>query len=277
MKLRPNLPALALAAILFSNLPLAAQDHIFKSSYFHLNDSNYFLFGVPGTGPKPLNYGEYGNQVKFRVSVRYNVVPFSNDGAGSGVYAAFNQHSFWHLYESSAPFFDNNYNPQFYFYFDGADVGGPEYGMQGFIDHESNGRDGGESRSWNRFGVTLYVGDYERSPVFGYFRFWEPFGVASENRDLPQYAGQGEVSVSWQPFIRQHYPLGAAGINLRSRIAGKGLIQNIELNGFLDPDALGLGKVTPSLMIQVFYGTGEDLLTYDEARFALRVGFSMLR
>lgn len=260
-------------------IAVAAQ---FGSRYFDLSEPNYFI--TAREKPKrTLQPGESVNQVKFRVALRYPIVSFAGRGGESGFYLGYRQDSFWHLWEESAPFFDNNYNPHVYFNFDGLDVVDSDWApsIRVALDHQSNGRDGPESRSWNRVIAGLDLGNYHRTPIFGHIRFWRPFSVSDQNTDIVDWAGRGEVSVSLQPLVHHGYGLGALGARLTSRVGGQDLVRNTEISLFLGSRIIGRsplaripGSFNASLMAQYFSGSAENLLTYRSARSVWRLGIA---
>lgn len=262
-----------------------------SSRRFNLTEPNYFLFAFQNKSEKrSLDPFEYQRQIKFRVALRYHAVAIGQ--YDTGLHAAYTQNSFWHLWEPSAPFFDNNYNPQAILYLDSRHYRGDHWwrpSVRAFVEHESNGRDGQFSRGWNRYGAGVDFGNPDSSWFYSTVRAWDTFGVADDNRDLADYAGRGEVTMSWQPLVKRCAAgdgcgLGALGMSLKSRVAGKDPVMNVELNGYL-----GLGgyqtlrgqqpgkAVNVSLMGQYFHGRGENLLTYKERRSELRLGFATVQ
>ncbi len=248
---------------------------IFASRFFNILEPNYFITGVPGIGRgfRPGSSGDLASQVKFRVAFRYELASFAENAVG--IFAGYRQNSFWHLFEPSAPFFDNNYNPMLF-----ARVGIKENcelcsstALRAFVEHESNGRDGADSRSWNRIGLQYDFGD-RSEPIYMYLKHWKAWGVAPENRDLPDRAGRGEVGFVLQPWVDGEPRAGQWMAELKLRIDGKPFVASSEIDLFFDLPAKWL---TSALMVQLFHGTGEDLRTYDRRRTSLRVGLATVR
>jgi len=259
--------------------------------YFDQLEPNYFLvhpgFGQGESDRPPL---ENSNQVKFRVSLRYQAVDLFGRRAGndSGVYLSYTQNSFWHLYDESAPFFDNNYKPAGFLNLSLNDLPGlrralrlPEpaaLAVEIGIRHESNGRDGLANRSWNRLTGTLRAGRPATSLLAGSLSLWHAWGIADENADLLGFAGRGEANLFIAPF---HDRVGNAQtlvLHARSRLLGNDLVSNVEVNTYYGlPSWLGGNIFTPSLVVQVFSGYAENLLTYNERRTVARFGIAVLR
>ena len=115
--------------------------------YFSLYRDNYFIAGIPlGQEIKRTN-----SDVKFQVSIAQrltkSVLPFN-----TYLFLTYTQKCFWNVFEESLPMHDLNFNPGI-----GLSklliVKGHMIGKATLlIEHESNGRDGDASRSWNMQG-----------------------------------------------------------------------------------------------------------------------------
>ena len=246
-----------------------------KSRFFNFHEPNYFIGGFAGRTGEPQNYQE---QIKFLVAVRYRLLGRSADE--SGLYAYFQQRSFWNLWEESAPFWDNNYNPGVLLYWDGADVGRlwDRLGL-GLVlfEHESNGRDSLSSRSWNRVGGRIDIGNEDSDPLVARIKGWLIVSLDEDhNSDLADYAGRGEVVLEWR--LRRdekgHRSLGDLGVMLKARVGGSSVVRSTELNAFWKPSALPLNS---SLMLQWFHGRAEALLDYRNHHNVMRIGLAMVR
>ena len=113
--------------------------------YFGLYRDNYFIFGPPiGRKPTAAN-----TNIKFQISIAQkltkNTLPW-----GTYLYLYYTQKVFWNVLQNSMPMTDLNFNP-------GIGLAKPIFIKNRFIgkinlqlEHESNGRDGLESRSWER-------------------------------------------------------------------------------------------------------------------------------
>lgn len=258
--------------------------------YFDLNQDNYFLGGVSGRSADrdPM---EYASQVKFRVSVRYKVIDWLRCGrCGSGLSATYTQNSFWHLYDPSGPFFDNNYSPGVLAYHDFAERGPSEpAGVDGApsprgwrpavyasVSHESNGRELPFSRGWNRVSVGASLGAVNETPVSGSLTGWHAFGIEDTNADLVDYAGRGAAEVYAHPFMRSSEEPGWLTLHVRSHVFGRTPVTNVEANAMVFPWS-GSRLLTPALTVQLFSGYAEHLLTYDERRTVVRFGLAISR
>lgn len=249
------------------------------SKNFNLFDVNYFALGFEGRedGRPPF---ENANQVKFRVSLRYKLVNLSRcDSCRSGIYAAYTQNSFWHLYDDSGPFFDNNYSPGLLVYKAIDEGSEPNYrGVTVYVGafHESNGLKGESSRGWNRVVAGASLGTVHHTRFSGALSLWHPWGMEATNADLVDYAGRGELMMYFQPYARGGDG-GWLALQVRSRLFGSRAVNNVEVNAIVDlPGPVGR-YFASSGFVQLFSGYAENLLTYNERRTVLRAGIALLR
>jgi Phospholipase A1 len=144
-----------------------------ESRAFTLTEPNFFVTGFGGASCSECDPSENAlKQVRFRVALRYRLAGSTNVQSQTGLYFTYRQNSFWHLYEESAPFFDNNYSPgsMFYWELDRDSAWSPA--IRAFVQHESNGRDGAASRGWNQAGLGLDLGHPETTPLYGTVAAW---------------------------------------------------------------------------------------------------------
>jgi outer membrane phospholipase A len=250
------------------------------SRYFDLFDVNYFAAGLSGSEENrdPL---ESANQIKFHVAFRYKVIDWRRCGdCRSGLYLTYAQTSFWHLYDASAPFFDNNYSPGGLAYValgsrSKERTGGPAV-FGGFL-HESNGRDFPQSRGWNRWVGGASIGAVNRTRVSGSLAAWHALALEPTNHDLVDYAGRGEIEVFVQPFLKDSAHVGPVSLQLRSRLLGRQPVTNLEANLLVHLTGGAERWFTPSLFVQLFSGYAENLLTYQEKRTVVRAGVALVQ
>lgn len=262
------------AAVLAGTGPIPGQG---QSKYFNLSDVNYFSVGSDGPADDrpPM---ENANQIKFRIALRYRIAgPAKCDSCRTGLYALYSQTSFWHLWDDSAPFFDNNYSPgalaSYALGRDGGDFKGVV--LFGGIVHESNGQPGTFSRGWQRTVVGASLGAVGQTNVSGTLALWNAWGVEPTNHDLVDYAGRGELTLFYQPYLdnRDGAPVT---VEMRTRLLGARAVNNVELNVLVDVPGIRR-YVPPQIFMQLFSGYAENLLTYNEKRTVVRVGLGLLR
>lgn len=111
-------------------------------------------------------------------------------GLGEKISFAYAQNSWWQITQDSAPFRESNYRPELYV---SAPVPFADELKIGAM-HESNGKGGEESRSWNRLYVqsTWSAGGFSITP-----RAWYAFWLDRTNEDIADYMGYGDLRASY--------------------------------------------------------------------------------
>ena len=123
-----------------------------KLSYFTLFRDNYFIGGTT-LGHRPTSTN---SDVKFQLSVAQrltkSMLPFN-----SFLFIMYTQKTFWNVFQKSLPMHDMNFNPGIGF--GHFIVHHDKYIGKGYLiyEHESNGRDSTQSRSWNRITLSASV------------------------------------------------------------------------------------------------------------------------
>jgi outer membrane phospholipase A len=227
----------------------------------------YFLVG-----------GDGGLNAKFQISLRFRLfddhgrlarrLPWIDD-----LYLSFSQTALWDLGELSKPFKDSSYRPRlFYGNYDLArDFGGKlRLGVETGIGHESNGKEGDDSRSYNMLYVrpTLTWGDPD-----GLRAYFAPlihnYIAESDNPDIEHYRGY----VDWLFGVGSKGGLDFWGVLRKGTRSDFG---SIELNASYPLSKLSGGDLTGWLMLQYFNGYGESLLDYNRKLDSqLRLGIAI--
>ena len=161
--------------------------HAFDSQpYFGIYKDNYFIFG-PSVGKKAT---KENTNVKFQVSVAQKLTK-STLPWGTYLYLFYTQKVFWNVLENSMPMTDLNFNP-------GLGLSKPLFSGNRYIgkltfiiEHESNGRDGDESRSWNKVSLAANIMIDPNLMVHG--KAWIPIVDGMNNKDILKYS----VSTRW--------------------------------------------------------------------------------
>ena len=111
-------------------------------------------------------------------------------GLGEKFSFAYAQNSWWQITQDSAPFRESNYRPELYV---SAPVPFADELKLGAM-HESNGKGGEESRSWNRLYAqsTWSAGGFSITP-----RAWYAFWLDRTNEDIADYMGYGDLRASY--------------------------------------------------------------------------------
>lgn len=111
-------------------------------------------------------------------------------GLGEKFSFAYAQNSWWQITQDSAPFRESNYRPELYV---SAPVPFADELKIGAM-HESNGKGGEESRSWNR----LYAQSTWSADGFSITpRVWYAFWLDRTNEDIADYMGYGDLRASY--------------------------------------------------------------------------------
>ncbi len=184
------------------------------------------------------------------------------------LYFGYTQKSFWSISKESSPFKDSNYNPELFWAFKRRVGSILQYGQVGFFEHESNGRDGSSSRSWNRvyWEPRLEYGDLTVSlkgwyPIKGLSTDgWRTESDLSDNPDILDYYGYGELAAM--------YDIGRCQIGVRGRKGTKSNYGNIQ------GDFIYKLRENFSLYAQVWDGYGESLLDYSKSSTTYGIGLA---
>ncbi len=258
--LTAGIPECARAQILPLDNKAMRRDSVIRDfdsrPYFGLYKDNYFIFG-PAIGEKITNEN---TNVKFQISISQKLtrstLPF-----GTYLYLFFTQKVFWNVLQKSMPMTDLNFNP-------GIGLTKPLFQDDRYIgkltltlEHESNGRDSIQSRSWNKisFGASIYLDPN----IMVHGKVWAPIIDGGENRDILRYCGIYQVGMQ---FLSQNGRF-FGDITLVKR-AGKLTNYNT---------VVGFGyrfskRDNQYLFVQYYNGYGEGLLAYKQFHSQLRVG-----
>ncbi|WP_246506562.1 phospholipase A [Kistimonas asteriae] len=235
---------------------------------------NYFLPISYNSNPnsKPFDASEDdfdSTEVKFQLSLKVPVAQGVFNGHGD-LYFAYTGVSWWQAYnkDHSSPFRDTNHEPEAFFSFNtDYDVLGLKLSMiQAGINHQSNGRSGSLSRSWNRlFANFVFEHDNFYFSVNPWWRIPEsskdspddPRG--DDNPDIEKYLGYGDVQM--------FYTLGVHKLSVMVR-------NNLRSD---NKGAMELGwsfPLTPRIRgyVQYFNGYGESLIDYNASVNRLSIG-----
>lgn len=227
-----------------------------RGPYFSLYKDNYFIFGT-SIGPKPT---KENSNVKFQISIQQkltkSVLPF-----GTYLYLFYTQKVFWNVLEKSLPMTDLNFNP-------GIGIAKPLFVKNRFIgkltmqiEHESNGRDSIQSRSWNRitFGANFLID----ANLSVHAKAWIPIIDGENNRDILKYCGIYQAGMSYQSNNKRW-----GGSLVMVKRAGWNLNYNTIVELFYKLS----NNQNQYLFLQYYNGYGEGLLDYNKFHSQLRVG-----
>jgi len=224
--------------------------------YFSLYKDTYFVGGTVFTGKPDI----HNSDVKFQISFQQRLTK-SNLPGHTYLYLFYSQKAMWNVLERSLPFHDLNFNPGIgvsrFIILKNRLVGK----ITMMIEHESNGRDGIESRSWNKIS---WAGEAYISPILmAHAKFWIPIIDGKYNRDILKYSGisqAGFQAVSTDnKWVLDMTLVKRQGWNLNfNTIVQLGYRLNHNSNQFI--------------MLQFYNGYGETLLDYNQYHSRLRFG-----
>ncbi|MCM1483064.1 MAG: phospholipase A [Muribaculaceae bacterium] len=224
--------------------------------YFGLYKDNYFIFGTT-VGQKPTREN---SNVKFQVSIAQkltrSVLPWD-----TYLFLFYSQKVFWNILENSMPMTDLNFNP-------GIGLAKPLFVKDRFIgklmlllEHESNGRDGLESRSWNKVSVSANIMIDPTFVVHG--KFWIPIVDGMNNKDILDYCGIYQVGTQIYSPNRRF----GASVLLTKRKGWK-----LNYNTTLELCYRLFKRDNQYLFLQYYNGYGEGLLEYKQFHSTIRAG-----
>ena len=254
------------------------KEHVLQPFTLMAHKPNYLLFAAYNASSynaKPFQeqFDDPGlnvddTEAQFQLSIKFPLLVnlFNNT---ADIYAAYTNRSFWQVYNSreSAPFRETNHEPEAWIQFH------PRWQLFGFtnvwdsfgIVHQSNGRGGELSRSWNRLYAWLTV---ERGNLALGIKPWVRIQEDAEdddNPDITDYLGHGEFYASYK--WRQNV------FSLMSR-------NNLE-SGF-ERGAIELSWSFPlphwpylKGYIHYFNGYGESLIDYNHHSNTIGIGLSL--
>ncbi|MCC7373097.1 MAG: phospholipase A [Verrucomicrobiales bacterium] len=245
-----------------------------------LPGQSFFRRHFAGYEPMYFVWGPESPNLKFQVSLRYKIInPDADLGRwwrwGHGMHFAYTQTSLWDFDRPSSPFYDSSYKPEVMWrhddLFPGAVTWWHQLGMQVGLQHESNGKDGEDSRGLNilYFKPTFLFGQATNLFLSVSPRAWAYLGEMPDNRDISDYRGHVDLAIK-------------AGWATSLQMAGYFRVGDDFNRGSMQVDVsypLGelLNNIDVFLHAQYFNGWGESLLDYDQRTWMFRIGLSIFR
>lgn len=244
------------------------------SNYFSPYEANYFIYGPSA----PTTRFQFS--IKMR-TIKENALPSLTDYTGLP-YFAYTQTSLWDWSAPSAPFYDSSYKPELFMLRENIPLQLPlvqgwdlQYGLQ----HESNGKGGAESRSQNLAYVKPIFHFGEDDPDGFHLvlapRFYAYVGDMSDNPDMPNYRGWGDLTVrmGWEDglVLGTMFRIGERFENPTAQFDLSYPLHRLPLP-WCDKAADNV-----YLFLQVFTGYGICLREYNESTTDIRLGLSISR
>lgn len=232
-----------------------------------VNEPMYFVLGSDN---------ERGLDSRFQLSFKYR--PFDPGArvaqyfpALSNLYFGYTQTSLWDMGADSSPFKDTSYRPSIYYQWLGSAKGAAPSEWRAGLEHESNGRDGVDSRSLNiAFIKPTWHFDFANSRRLTLSPKFYHYLEKSDNSDIHRYRGY----VDWQArFGRED---GAMMTALYRHGTGGYSAAQLDLS-YPVSDKL-FGRTGTFVHLQLFEGYGETLIDYNQYEdIQLRLGISLAR
>lgn len=190
------------------------------------------------------------------------------------LYFGYTQRSYWQIYNGaeSRPFRETNYNPELLYRWKPAKLLCAACGVDLGVEHESNGQETLNSRSWNRASLAVYL---ETDKTLLHLKTWyripedrknkpdDPDG--DDNPDIKRYLGYGELRV--QRLISADRHLAALMVR-RNAHSGKGAVElnySVPFGDYLYWN------------LYYFNGYGESLIDYDRSVARFGAGVMLVR
>ncbi|MDE6143598.1 MAG: phospholipase A [Muribaculaceae bacterium] len=224
--------------------------------YFGLYKDNYFTVGTaPFHKPTGTN-----SDVKFQISVGIRLTEATLPW-NSYIFLMYTQKTFWNVFQESLPMRDINFNP-------GIGWTKPFFSKDRYvgkltlmIEHESNGRDGEDSRSWNR--ISLSGSTLIDEWLMVHAKFWIPIIDGQNNKDILNYCG-----IFQSGFVvttpNKEFSWGLTWVKR------KGF--NLNFNTIWEMSWRVYDKMNLNLFAQYYNGYGENLIDYNQFHSRFRVG-----
>lgn len=224
--------------------------------FFSLYKDNYFVAGT-ALNQKPT---EFNSDVKFQISfsqrLTRSVLPWH-----SYLFLFYSQKAMWNIFEESLPFHDLNFNPGIglskLLIFKGKLVGKATL----LVEHESNGRDGEASRSWNK--VSLSASAFVLPDLMVHGKFWIPIIDGQQNKDILRYSGIFQVGGQWISRNKR-WVVDATFVKRKG--------WNFSFNTIINVGFRLTKRDNQFLMLHFYDGYGENLLDYNKYHCRLRIG-----
>lgn len=224
--------------------------------YYGLYKDNYFTVGTqPFAKPTATN-----SDVKFQLSFMFRLTEATLPWK-SYLFLMYTQKTFWNVFQESLPMRDINFNP-------GIGWAKPFFSKDRYmgkltllIEHESNGRDGDASRSWNK--ISLCGSTIIDEWLMVHAKFWIPLIDGGNNKDILRYCGiyQGGLMVTTP---NKEWSWGLTWVKRQG--------WNLNFNTIWEVSWRVSDKMNLNLYAQYYNGYGENLIDYKQFHSRLRVG-----
>ena len=227
------------------------------------------IYGIAGFGTN--------TNVKLQLSFKYQLFGEQGafGGAGSlldGLQFAYTQRMYWDTQRSSLPFRNLDFQPELIYRLQSRErEDRPTYGLMVGLRHESNGREGADSRTVN----LAYLEPTLATKIGGYDvsigpRAWFYYGGQTGNEDIERYRGYTGLSLA----VGSDDGLRLSSFSRYNLGTGKG---GAQIDASYPLNRLVWSRLNLYLYGQLFTGYGENLLDYDRQVTRARLGIAIVR
>lgn len=226
------------------------------SPSFGIYKDNYIVVGTDLLRHPNSDNSDAKFQISLIQRLTNSVLPFR-----TYLFLTYTQLAFWDVFQESFPFRDINFNPT-------LGLGKPlvmnnrylgDISIQ--LEHESNGKDGDDSRSWNKIS---FSGQFNFNRHWsGFAKLWIPFVDGENNPDIVQYKGYGTFAVNYNQ--RNKYSLSFIVAPRSGGLGNMNMTFNASYRLFKNDNQY--------LFFEFYNGYGEGMLDYKEFHQRFRLGF----
>jgi len=235
---------------------------------FGLHEAIYFIYGPDAPA------------AKFQISFKYRLMQLArsdDQGFTHNFQIGYTQRSLWDIKASSSPFYDTSYMPELMFESLAPMPTDPDrlftpLGMQLAFKHESNGRDGPNSRSLNTAVLrgAFVLGQLDRWHLIVVPELFTYVSSLDDNPGLEDYRGHGRLRLILEKNNRR--PALAYSVH-----AGDDFNHPTHQVDLTIPFRTRWLDLETAFLIQYFNGYGESLLDYTQKSETVRAGLSLVR
>lgn len=229
---------------------------LINAPYFTLFKDNYFVVGTSvHERPSRMN-----SDVKFQISFAQRITNTTLPG-NSFIFLMYTQKTLWNVFQESMPMRDLNFNPGIGWTFPFFSKGRYAGKLTLLLEHESNGRDGEASRSWNK--VSLSASTIIDQWLMVHGKVWIPIIDSGNNKDILRYSGIFQSGVVINTPDRKF--IWSLMLTKRAR-------WNLSCNVTAEFSWRIWKKSNQYFFVQFYNGYGENLLDYNVYRSRIRAG-----
>jgi phospholipase A1 len=188
------------------------------------------------------------------------------------LYFGYTQYMFWALKEDSKPFRDLTYNPELFYRFNMKGAGALKSMDLGLWMHDSNGKSGDDSRSYDSNYVRFnFEREGRRWTTRAALQLAYLHGFDPTNRDIQTYISPLSMSVSFIQLFDSW--VDKSEVALQASPGGK-FAQDWNHGGYQLSWSFRFGglQLVPAFYLQYYRGFAETLLNYNERVNEFRAG-----